>query len=522
MDRINGADTIDIGGGRRGFRDENLVTGTAGTVVTALHLNSMQEEILKVITEAGLVPSDADWTQLWQALQILGLASDSRSRRWLAVNSMTLSSAPGAPAAGDAYLIPTGATGIWATNVGKIAQWSGAVWTYLTPPDGHGISLPDGRVFERIGGTYVEKLALDVQSGKWNYAVAGGTANALTANFTPALARAAGTTIRVRIAADNTGPATLNGVGIKWPLPVNGDVNAGDLKTGDIVTLIDDGTYYRLVPTVGMMDSRYSKLTPPPATTFYVVGPTGNDGNTGLAATAAQGFATIAGAIATLNSRYSTLSRITLNVSAGTYAGFSVDAGNIRSWRINGAGVTSTIIDASSTAVNGGRALLINGTDVIIQNADWKAFNECVGVSPQGGVLEVAGANNFEMASAGSYGINAAGGQIGVYGNVKFSGSGIACIAATSGAIRLGYTDGITTRNVAFEWAAGTTVSSGNVMATDSGSIMAFPSAVFQDGFPTGKKYDVRLNGTVNTQGSGVNFFAGTVAGASATGGQYV
>lgn len=40
----------------------------------------------------------------------------------------------------------------------------------ITPPEGHGVSLPDGRVFEKIGGVYVEKLALDTQTGKWNYA----------------------------------------------------------------------------------------------------------------------------------------------------------------------------------------------------------------------------------------------------------------------------------------------------------------------------------------------------------------
>ncbi|MNE19377.1 hypothetical protein D3C80_1124550 [compost metagenome] len=126
------------------------------------------------------------------------------------------------------------------------------------------------------------------------------------------------------------------------------------------------------------------------------------------------------------------------------------------------------------------------------------------------------------MASASSYCINAAGGQIDVYGNVKFSGNGAACIAATRGSIRLGFTDGVTTRNVAFDCTSGPTVSVGNVMASDSGSIIAFPSAVFQNGPPNGKKYDARLNGTINTQGSGVNFFAGTTAGAVATGGQYV
>ena len=71
MDRINGADTIDIGGDKRGFRDENVVGGLIGTEVTAAHMNAVQEEIMKVIEAAGLDPEVGDWTQLWQALQIL-------------------------------------------------------------------------------------------------------------------------------------------------------------------------------------------------------------------------------------------------------------------------------------------------------------------------------------------------------------------------------------------------------------------------------------------------------------------
>ncbi|RFB91757.1 hypothetical protein B5K08_15775 [Rhizobium leguminosarum bv. trifolii] len=71
MDRINGAGTTDIGGGRRGFRDENLGAGVEGTEVTALWANMLQEEILKVCAMAGLSPSEADWTQLYQAIGVL-------------------------------------------------------------------------------------------------------------------------------------------------------------------------------------------------------------------------------------------------------------------------------------------------------------------------------------------------------------------------------------------------------------------------------------------------------------------
>lgn len=187
MDRINGADTIDIGGGRRGFRDENLAAGAAGTEVTALHLNSVQEEILKVITSAGLVPSDADWSQLWQALNALGLSPQNQSRQWLAVISITLSSPPGSPGIGDTYYIPANASGLWAGKFGQIAQWTGSSWRYFVNNNGQGLGLPDGRVFINCFGLgLIEKPALDVQSGKWSFAVAGGTENALTTSLTPA------------------------------------------------------------------------------------------------------------------------------------------------------------------------------------------------------------------------------------------------------------------------------------------------------------------------------------------------
>lgn len=345
MDRINGADTVDIGSGRRGFRDENLVAGVTGTEVTADFLNAIQEEIIKIVTEAGLDPSASDWTQLWQALQVHGLSTANRSRQWLAVTSMTvssppaspasgdtylipsgasdawsanvgkiaqwtgsawsyltppdghgislpdgrvferisgayveflasrdwassrtaavtklgrlpwlpvlsmtLSSAPGSPAVGDTYLIPSGATGVWAANVGKIAEYTDASWSYLTPPDGHGISLPDGRFFERISGAYVEKLALDTQSGKWNYAIAAGTADALTATFSPAITASTlrdGMTLTLRTSLANTSSTVTVDVGTGQIGIIRGDTSAlaiGDIAAGGTSQIEYDAT----------------------------------------------------------------------------------------------------------------------------------------------------------------------------------------------------------------------------------------------------------------------------------------
>lgn len=68
MDRINGLNTIDIGGGRRGWRKQNKATGVAGTEMHPDFFNSLQEEVLAVIEGAGITADAANWTQLRSAI----------------------------------------------------------------------------------------------------------------------------------------------------------------------------------------------------------------------------------------------------------------------------------------------------------------------------------------------------------------------------------------------------------------------------------------------------------------------
>ncbi|MGH6775890.1 phage tail protein [Brucella tritici] len=154
---------------------------------------------------------------------------------WISVLSMSITAPPATPALGDAYLVPPGATGSWAGQSGKIAEYTAAGWGVIAPPDGHGISLPDGRCFEKVGGSYVEKIALDAQSGKWNYVVAAGTANAITAALTPAPSSYSnGMLVLLGVSANSTVVAptlNLNGLGAK-PI-VNADGSA--LMVGALV-----------------------------------------------------------------------------------------------------------------------------------------------------------------------------------------------------------------------------------------------------------------------------------------------
>ena len=162
-----------------------------------------------------------------------------------------------------------------------------------------------------------------------SYRVAGGTPNALTATFSPAIANHGGTTgmpVRLKIIAMNTGPATFDaGPG---PLPIQtmrgNPLALGDLPLGSIVTLVGTGTAW-LLSGVAYSDFR-PILT---ANLNLYVATTGSDTlNTGL--TIASPFATLQRAWNYMQARLDLNGfNVVVNVAAGTYTGGLVAAGNI-------------------------------------------------------------------------------------------------------------------------------------------------------------------------------------------------
>jgi len=276
MDRVNGTDWVDIGGGRRGFRSQNAAAGIPGTEVTDTILNDMQEEICAVIENAGFALDPQNQQQLWEALQSIAAPGFANRAGWLPVISITMINPPNDATVGDAYIIPAGATGAWAGNQQKLAEWTGSTWRIVNTKNGHGVGLPDGRIFEKVGGAYVEKPALDVQSGKWGYAVAGGTANALTATLVPApSAYTPGMVISLKVGSNNSGPATINfnGLGVK-PV-VRGDGSAlqkDDLVAGQIASLMYDGAAWQIDGLkTGQMPPRNMTAYSVPGTYTFVV-----------------------------------------------------------------------------------------------------------------------------------------------------------------------------------------------------------------------------------------------------------
>lgn len=603
MDRINGADTFDIGGGKRGFRSENLVAGVAGTEVTDLFLNSIQEELLKVITEAGLVPDLADWSQLWQALKILGLSTGSKNRRWTAATAMTiaappanpatgdtylipagasgawalnigkiadwtgsawsyfsppdghgiglpdgrvfmriageyvewlesrsltvtklsrlpwlpvisvtLSSAPGAPTRGDTYLIPTGATGVWAANIGKIAEWTGSAWSYATPVDGHGISLPDGRVFERVGGTYIEKIAQDAQSGKWTTGSIGGTVNAITATLTPtAQSLVAGMSIMLIITTPNTGPTTLN-LANSGALPVvnlYGAPLSGRELIGPVRFTYDGAKWWANV----FQPVLTANLT------FYVNGAAGNDTNNGV--TPGTAFKTIQAAVNQAQKINLNGYAISINVADNNYTGPVVLGA------VSGGVVTITGNIATPTNCVVSQPV---GSSFLCTTGQWKISGFSVstvsssGSDPACGVYAAASGAQVNLSDmvfgscVGAHIYASNGGGVLVSGKISVMGSAPATLlAVVSGTITIqpAFTPELNIPN-AF------TVSLGFAVVNDLGTIWGRFSTVTGPGATvSGPKYAATRNGVIDTLGAGINHFPGNAVGTTATGGQY-
>jgi len=172
---------------------------------------------------------------------------------WLTVDGV-LNDPPGAPALGATYVIGTAPTGAWAGFANRIAQWLG-VWALATAPVGHQAvdsskgRYAAGRWLEFTGAGWDFGLSRLLQRQPGNYAVAAGTANALSITLDPAptaWADLIGVPLNILLTATNTGAATLAVVGLPGTKPIlrpsGGALIPGDLGSGGFLRGMYDGT----------------------------------------------------------------------------------------------------------------------------------------------------------------------------------------------------------------------------------------------------------------------------------------
>ena len=69
------------------------------------------------------------------------------------VLSRTTTTPPGSPAAGDTYIIPSGATGIWTGLTNQVAHFYGGAWHYYVPIEGYASWVNDEDLRVTYDGT---------------------------------------------------------------------------------------------------------------------------------------------------------------------------------------------------------------------------------------------------------------------------------------------------------------------------------------------------------------------------------
>ena len=240
-----------------------------------------------------------------------------------------------------------------------------------------------------------------------------------------------------------------------------------------------------------------------PQTIFYVA-TTGNDSNPG---TLALPFATLAGA-KTYISQFSAPSGVTINVAAGTYTSasntlaFSAGKTLVAGWTIVGAGVGSTIIDASATGCWG---FTTNGDTVTVSGLMVKHYNGAFSAQ-SGGIMYVGAIAAQGVGSTSStYGAGNSG-TISINGPQTLTGTVGSIFSGTSGGdMTCGYTGGAA---AAFN-VSGLTITISTAVMGLAAALVLYPANTTWTGTPggTGQRFSVGTAGGVNSFGSGYQYF---------------
>ncbi|MEP9350559.1 phage tail protein [Xanthobacter sp. KR7-225] len=257
MDRISGADWIDLGGGKRGFRGRDTGAGLRGTQVKAPWANGVQEELLTVIEAGGLVPTDAERDQVFQVLRkaiqeagwqyaVAGGTADALTA--------ALPIAPPALTAGLTVLLQIATTNTGPATLNLNALGAAEIRRRDLAQLTAGQLPAAGLVQLTYDGTYWQMLPLLTSAGSGlpllPYVAATGGANALVADFDPPLTGlSAGLAVEVMVAVTNTAAATINcnslgALAIKRP--DGSALRGGDLVAGQVALLLYDGALWQL------------------------------------------------------------------------------------------------------------------------------------------------------------------------------------------------------------------------------------------------------------------------------------
>lgn len=374
----------------------------------------------------------------------------------------------------------------------------------------------------------LHQTAKSVQSGWVIRGIDQGAVNVLSIALTPPLTGYIdGMHVWVRVAHNNTGPAVLsiNGlVGCNIVRRGGGILQPGDLLADFYSLLVYNGPHNNFE----LYGASYAPATGVPVlganSNLYVNAATGSDtlydGTTPGIAAPHGPFKTINRAMQETFKYGPSVYTMTINVAAGTYPeAVQVPLVLGPTVIIQGAGITQTFVTGANNAHT---FSVINQNRMVIHDL-------CVSTGTGTGppcAFSAGGGGKIITSNTASRGFiwyifEAYGGYLTAGTHTFNAGSSAYTIWSTffGGFFSMA-------QNAVFTFAGAFTItnSGASVIASANGTLEVpvpgaptFPGA----GFVAGMKYNISLNGCVVTQGSGVSYFPGTIAGIVGSGGVY-
>lgn len=233
----------------------------------------------------------------------------------------------------------------------------------------------------------------------------------------------------------------------------------------------------------------------------YYVRTDGNDANAGLADTSGAAFLTINRALAVATELIQGAYRVTVNVADGTYAG-NVFLGNFPGKNIDGSGTNFRLVGNVSAPQN------VIVTSIAISTSTI----EVAGFTTLDAISTLAGANGYVHNCRATAFIGSASSYCYFENCAAYPARynyGYAAAAYNGGSADFYNLTVEGSRNYATGFAVAAT-----------GGVITFYNA--PTGICTGKRFSADLNGLIQTYGGGASFCPGSIAGTTATGGQYV
>lgn len=354
------------------------------------------------------------------------------------------------------------------------------------------------------------------------YIADSGTQNAIVATYSPAISSLTdGLYLSVKLANTITGGCTINVNGLGAKAVVLGDGSNPPYNVfvaGEIILLVYStamGKFQIANTSAGMFYKQ-----PTGNYTIYVNTSTGSDSlYDGTSATVGSGtagpFKTIGKAVTTAWSYAPSQYTITISVAAGTYNEAVTPPGyagpNVI---INGAGASSVTINATGTnnhcvTLSGPNTMSVQNLTVQTASSNYSGF-----AVSDSAVLSTANTASNAIAAAVFYAVN--GGSLSI-GSHTFNGSSTYLYwAINSGSLGFG---GSSTQTFSTSISVSATIAAGQ--GGNAGAASPFQPSFVNPSYVSGAKYLASFNGIVTATGLGVNFYPGTVAGSTSTGGQY-